>query len=73
MEQHHYVLTSNIRRFEQHLRSGVLDAEQTRTVAALLAEAHVALDELTRHGTIKPRADRPYWPSEEPASAPSGP
>jgi hypothetical protein len=52
MQQSRYVITTNIERFEEHLRSGLLDAAQSRTVAALLEEARDELDEFDRRSTI---------------------
>ena len=53
MDQHRYIITSNITRFEAHLRGGLLDPGQTRIVTALLAEAHAALGEFDLRATIK--------------------
>jgi len=51
-QQSRYIIETNIERFEGHLRSGLLDAEQTRTVIALLAEARQALNEFQRRCDI---------------------
>jgi hypothetical protein len=45
-QQSRYIVETNIERFKEHLRSGLLDAEQTRTVMVLLAEACAELSEL---------------------------
>jgi len=50
--QSRYIIETNIERFEEHLRGGLLDAEQTRTVTALLAEAREELDEFVRRSAI---------------------
>jgi hypothetical protein len=52
LEQSRYIIETNIGRFRQHLRSGLLDAGQTRTVSALLAEALEELDEFDRRRAI---------------------
>ena len=39
LQPNRYIIETNIGRFREHLRSGLLDAGQTRTVIALLAEA----------------------------------
>ncbi len=64
LEQSRYIIETNIGRFRQHLRSGLLDAGQTRTVSALLAEALEELDEFDRRRTIlrPPTADRTLPP-----------
>jgi hypothetical protein len=51
-DQSRYVIETNIERFEDHLRSGLLDAGQTRTVTALLAEARKELDEFDRRRAV---------------------
>jgi len=52
LQQSRYVIETNIGRFREHLRSGRLDAGQTRTVNALLAEALEELDEFDRRSAI---------------------
>lgn len=47
-----YIIETNIERFEEHLRNGLLDAAQTRTVTALLAEAREELAEFDRRSVI---------------------
>ena len=54
-QQSRYVIETNIQRFKEHLRSGLLDEEQTRTVTALLAEAYEELDEFDRRDAIAGR------------------
>src|SRR5580693_6797008 len=55
LQQKRYIIETNIGRFREHLRSGLLDAGQTRTVTALLAEALEELDELDRRSAIPHR------------------
>jgi len=54
-QQSRYVIETNIGRFREHLRSGRLDAGQTRTVTALLAEALEELDKIDRRSAIRHR------------------
>jgi hypothetical protein len=46
MQQDRYVIISNIERFEERLKSGLLDEGQVRIVRGLLAEVRAQLDEL---------------------------
>jgi hypothetical protein len=55
MQRDRYVIETNIGRFREHLGSGLLDAGQTRTVTALLAEALEELDEFDRRSAIPRR------------------
>jgi hypothetical protein len=55
LQQKRYIIETNIGRFREHLRSGLLDAGQTRTVTALLAEALDELDEFDRRSAIPHR------------------
>jgi hypothetical protein len=52
LQQSRYIIETNIRRFQDHLRSGLLDATQTQTVTALLAEALEELDKCDRRRAI---------------------
>jgi hypothetical protein len=52
LQQNRYIIETNIGRFREHLRSGLLDAGQTQTVTALLAEALEELDEFVRRSAI---------------------
>jgi hypothetical protein len=55
LQQNRYIIETNIGRFREHLRGGLLDAAQTQTVNALLAEALEALDEFDRRSAIPHR------------------
>jgi hypothetical protein len=64
LQQSRYIIEINIGRFREHLRSGLLDAGQTRTVTTLLAEALDELDEFDRRRAITrpPTADQSLPP-----------
>ncbi len=73
MDQHRFVVTSNIERFGAQLRGGLLDLEQTLIVTRLLDEARAALRELDLRAAGKhpPSATRP--PPEPSPVAPPAP
>jgi len=68
LQQSRFIIETNIGRFQEHLRSGLLDAAQTRTVTALLAEALEELDEFDRRSAIPhpPIADQALPPTRAP-------
>ena len=66
LKQNRYIIETNIGRFREHLRSGLLDAAQTQTVNALLAEALEALGEFDQRRAI------PHRPAADQTSPPPG-